>query len=221
LSKIVAIVRDEGTGKMLSRVGGWIKTRIIDSGDTIWLRKVVTEGDAAVDGSGYELRAAQSLAEHERLDRLRPLDPGIQKLRESVGGVRWFLLDSDGEVAFTCWTFAYRAIVVERPELTLPLPEHTWQVEDSYVPKAMRGAHGPTIGVELISKGLLETIDSAELRLLTKVDAENSLALKAAAHGRWQPFATVGATRWFSRFTRWNVEQAEPVFPALSELAAE
>jgi hypothetical protein len=174
-----------------------------------------------VDGSGYELRVAQSAADHERLDRLRPLDPGIQKLRESVGGVRWFLLDSDGEVAFTCWTFADRAIIVEHPELTLPLPEYTWQVEDSYVPKAMRGVHGPTVGVYLMSRGLLETIDSAELQLLTKIDAENSPALKAAAHGDWHSFATVGATRWFSRFTRWNVEQAEPVFPALSELAAE
>lgn len=217
-NKLTAYIRDEGIGKLPGRVWQWLRTRVVDSGDTIWFARDVTSTEDLQSSDSFKLSEANTPELHAQLDALRPLDPEIQRLRESAGGIRWAVLDEDGEVAYTGWTFQDEAIVVERPPLTVPLPERrSFQLEDSYVPRAKRKSQASVLAVDILWTELFNR--GGEFQMLTKIDAENIAAKKALGRGGWNEFAVVSATRWFSRFTRWNAKVSDPSrLPALETL---
>lgn len=219
VDQVRAIVREDGVGSLFKRAWSWIVTRFHDSGEIIWF---VTDRDLSQDpGDEFTVAEAKTPEQHRRCDDLRPLDPEIQKLRESVGGQRWTILDAEGEINFICWTFRDEAIIAEKPVLKLPLPERTFQLEDSYVPRARRKSRASVVAVELVTLELLKQYELDSLRLITKIDVDNVAADKALKNGGWRVFASVTGTRWLSRFTRWSVRQDDAtVYPDLERLAS-
>lgn len=219
VDQVRAIVREDGVGSLFKRAWSWVVTRIHDSGEIIWF---VSDRDRQQQ-PGDEFTAAEVTTpeQHRRCDALRPLDPEVQRLRESVGGQRWTILDAEGEINFICWTFRDEAIIAEKPVQKLPLPENTFQLEDSYVPRARRKSRASVVAVELVSLELLKQYELDSIQLVTKIDVENIAADKALRNGGWRVFASVTGTRWFSRFTRWSVRQGDAsVYPDLDRLAS-
>lgn len=219
LNQLRAIVREDGVGSLFKRIGSWIVTRFHDSGEIVWF---VSDRDTnQTPGDEFSAVEAKTPEQHAKCDALRPLDPEVQQLRESVGGQRWTILDQDGEINFICWTFRDEAIIAEKPPLKLPLPAKTFQLEDSYVPRARRKSRASIVAVELISLELLKQYELESLQLITKIDVDNIAADKALRRGGWRVFANVVGTRWLSRFTRWSVNQEDAsVFPELDRLAS-
>lgn len=217
VDQVRAIVREDGVGSLFKRAWSWIVTRVHDSGEIIWL---VSDRDTNQDAGGeFTIEEVVTPEQHRRCDTLRPLDPEVQRLRESAGGQRWTILDAEGEVNFICWTFRDEAIIVEKPAHKLPLPENTFQLEDSYVPRARRKSRASVVAVELLSLELLRQYEIDSLQLITKIDVENVAAYKALMNGGWRVFARATGTRWFSRFTRWSVDYEDAsVFPDLGRL---
>jgi hypothetical protein len=219
LNQLRAIVREDGVGSLFKRIGSWIVTRFHDSGEILWF---VSDRDTSQNpGDEFTAQEVKTPEQHQKCDALRPLDPEVQKLRESVGGQRWTILDSDGEINFICWTFRDEAIIAEKPTLKLPLPAGTFQLEDSYVPRARRKSSASVVAVELFTLELLKQYELESLQLITKIDVDNIAAEKALERGGWRRFASVTGTRWLSRFTRWSVRQEDAsVFPELDRLAS-
>ncbi|MBK5230363.1 MAG: hypothetical protein JJE27_04230 [Thermoleophilia bacterium] len=196
-----------------------MKTTIADSGAVTWLAKPpMTPEFFTTDRTPFELREAVTEHDHASLDRVRPLAPDVRALRQSAGGRRWAMHERDsGDLVYTAWTYSSEAIVSERPAIKLPLPAHTWQLEDSYVPRPKRGTQGMPAAVQSIGETYLEH-HGHPLTLITKIDVDNIPALKAAEHANWKPFATVYGRRVIGRPTRWRIEMSREVLPQLRSL---
>lgn len=217
--QIAALIRENGPRRAMASVFARVKTAVVDSGAVIWLAKPpMTRERFKTDRTPFELKEVVTEHDHAELDRVRPLAPDVRALRESAGGRRWAMCERDsGDLVYTGWTYTREAIVSERPVIKLPLPADTWQLEDSYVPRAKRGTQGVAAAVESIGKAYLEQ-HGHPLTLVTKVDVENTPALRAAEHGDWQPFATAHGRRVIGRPTRWRIEISRDVMPQLKSL---
>lgn len=219
-SQTTALLRENGPRKGSAAILARARAAVAVSGDVVWLVKDPVSPDATeFDHSPFELTEAVTADEHAALDQMRPLAPEIMALRLAVGGRRWALREREsGDLVYTAWTYTKELIISERPELRLPLPDGVWQLEDSYVPRAKRGARGAPAGVEMI--GLARPgREGASISLVTKIDAENAVALHVADHSGWRRFATVHGRRVLGRPTRWRVSlDDERLLPVLRDL---
>lgn len=209
--QIAALIREHGPGRALAVIFERVKNKFVDTGDVVWLAKpAMTPETLRADQAPYEMREVQTSDEHAELDRLRPLAPDVRKLREAAGGRRWAAYEREtGDLAFTCWTYTKSLIVSERPAVTLSLPADTWQLEDSYVPRAKRGTPGSVAAVEALGIRYLEE-QGRPLRLVTKVDVENIAALKSAEHhGNWRRIAVAHGRKVIGRPTRWRIDSLD------------
>jgi hypothetical protein len=157
---------------------------------------------------------AETAEQHAFLDRFRPLHPDAQLAREAAGGERWYVLDGD-DVGCTFWTYSNHAIVADKPLLTLPLPEHAVQLEDTYTPARRRSQR---ILAEALDRLYHELEPRGIEYVVTKIDVENTLVLDSAYEYEWTEIAKVRGTRWFQRWTSWRVAKSDPFYPELDQL---
>lgn len=211
----MSVGRDEGLISMLKRSLHYLKTRLIDSGDVIWFLRYTDPEKRPHRPSERVLIKAETPEQHELLDRYRPLLPEVREAREAAGAERWFVIDEEGDVGCTFWTYSKYAVVSDRPLITLPLPEAAYQLEDIYTPAKRRSGRLAAEALDILYRELAPR--GVEF-IVTKIDVENTMVLKSAYAYEWTEIAKVRGTRLLRTWTRWKVEKLHDFYPALSEL---
>lgn len=212
-----ALILNEGAGTFARRALAAIGARIYDSGNVIWIHRDTTPATSAEGADELVVTLAEPGSRAETVaNELRPLTTAIRAERLAAGGRRYVIhRDNLDDPIYTGWVYEKRLPVAEHLGISLPMPEHSAGIEDSYVPPAHRGAHVAIAVIDALAVALYER---GIRQMLSKIDEENKAALGAARISGWQQFGQVHGTVWFNRFPRWRVHLDEPVLPELKKL---
>jgi hypothetical protein len=212
-----ALIRNEGLGALLKRALLVTKNRIVDSGNVVWIHRDTTP-HVSVDGAAAMVitECEPGSAEEMIAERLRPLTSIVREQRLAAGGVRCLIhADNIEDPVYTCWIYTERLPVSEPLGVSIPMPETMAAVEDSFIPRAHRGAHTAAPALDALGVVLYE---QGVRTMLGKIDEENEAALGAARISGWNRFGVVHGTVWLNRIPRWRVQLDDPVVASLAEL---
>lgn len=212
-----ALIRNEGVGKFARRAAAALTARVYDSGTVVWIQRAttpVTSADGAADAVVALVEAGSP--EEAVADAMRPITSAVRDERLAAGGRRFVVhLGDAADPIYTCWVYDRRLPVAEHLGVSVPMPEATAAVEDSYIPSAHRGVRAGIVAIDALGV----TLHALGIRtMIGKIDEQNKAALGAARSSGWQPFGEVHGTVWLNRVPRWRVRLDEPVVPQLEDL---
>ncbi len=211
------MIRNEGAGTFARRALGAVTARVYDSGNVIWIHRDTTPAATAEGADEMVVTLIEPGSRAEAIvDGLRPITTAVRAQRLAAGGRRYLVHPGDIEdPVYTCWVYEGRLPVAEQLGISLPMPDRSAAIEDSFIAPAHRGVHAAAAVIDALGAALY---DRGFSRMLSKIDEENKAALGAARISGWQQFGTVHGTVWLNRVPRWQGQLDEPVMPELKRL---
>jgi GNAT superfamily N-acetyltransferase len=215
ISRVVRSVQRHGLGSTAGRALDLAVHRVVLDEEHVWYDLPLTDLPTAAElGDGLEIVRQPPL---HVLD-----DAGVISQDDAAAltpdGDPWAVVDGDGMLAFTCWTFLGRTPMIAARGGWLPLPQDVVCLENSLTQPAFRGR-----GIAPRAWSLIAARHAAEGRtqMVTKVEVENVPSRRAVEKAGFKEVGLMHFRRrpWGSQTTISLTSSSVPFLQTLAKHA--